>query len=94
MRPWLFILLTIVPGVIGIILFGTWTFIEYAELKHAYALFDQAWHAGDFNNSMITVANQNSLRIDVFADGVWTLLSALLAAIGFHGLYVNSSKVK
>jgi hypothetical protein len=25
-------------------------------------------------------------RINVFADGVWTLLSAILAAIGIHGI--------
>ncbi len=31
-------------------------------------------------------AQQMIHRINVFADGVWTLLSAILAAIGIHGI--------
>jgi hypothetical protein len=60
-------------------------------LQKAYTNFARA--AGTSSNmSALSVAEarQNLHRINLFADVVWALLNAIIAAIGIHGLCVNS----
>ncbi|HVF84450.1 MAG TPA: hypothetical protein VM821_00600 [Abditibacteriaceae bacterium] len=42
----------------------------------------------------VAEANQNIHRVNLFADVVWALLGAILAAIGLHGLCANVQQSK
>ena len=40
----------------------------------------------------VAEARQNIHRINVFADVVWALLGAIVAAIGIHGLCISHQR--
>lgn len=90
MRTMLLVLLLVVPGVLGVIVFGLFAISDYMALQRAYAGFaDAATHAS-LSAIVAADAMQNIHRINVFAEGVWALLSAIYAAIGLHGLCVRA----
>ena len=92
MRP-LLITFLIVPGVCGCIFCFYFALRDWRALQSAYAHYQfVATHSTDFNAIFVAEANQNIHRINIFADVVWALMAAILAAIGLHGLCVVNSK--
>jgi hypothetical protein len=83
----------VAPGICGIAVFGFYALVDWKELQTAYAHFTSVAQT-ERNLSVLFVAEaqQNIHRINLFADGVWCLLSALLTAIGLHGLAVTAEK--
>ena len=81
-------LVLVLPGVLGFVIFGVYAVIDYAALMQAYGEFARAARGGDSTAIFVANASQNIHRINVFAEGVWSLLSALIAAVGIHGLCV------
>lgn len=80
--------LFIALGVAGVLLFGYYTFVDFALLRGAYAHLLKLTPASSTQAILLAEARQNAHRINVFADGTWTLLSAILAALGLNGLAV------
>ncbi len=82
-------------GTIGVIVFGYYALIDWDTLQKAYANFaDVAQGQPDLSKLFAAEAQQNIHRINLFADGVWTLQSAILAAIGLHGICTTSKKMR
>jgi hypothetical protein len=93
MRTVVLILLLVVPGVIGFLVFGIFAAIDYVALQSAYASFTRVAQNLPSTSALIAAeAVQNIHRINVFAEGVWALLCAIYAAIGLHGLCVNRER--
>jgi hypothetical protein len=82
---WLLIIITI-GGIAGVLFFAYWTFIDFAHLQKAYAQFARLTPQSSVQTILLAEARQNIHRINVFADGTWTMMCALIAAIGVHGL--------
>lgn len=83
-----FCLLLIVPGIIGMGLFGRLALTEYHELIGAYDRLEALTRTADPTLESVIVANaiQHGHRLNVFAAGTWALLSAIVACLGLHGL--------
>ena len=79
--------LVFIVGALGAAIFGWYAVQDFAALRVAYARFERlaSTHAS-YNALFVAEAMQNAHRINLFADGVWSLLAAILAAIGLHGL--------
>ena len=74
-------------GVFEVFFFGYYTRHDYILLQRAYATLENLIaRDADMKTIFIAEARQNVYRINVFADGTWTMLSAILAAIGLGGL--------
>ena len=73
-------------GVAGVLLFGYYTFVDFALLRGAYAHLLKLTPASSVQAILLAEAQQNAHRINVFADGTWTLLSAILIGVGLNGL--------
>jgi hypothetical protein len=84
------IIYLIFPGIIGFIVFGIYGIIDFLTLQNAYMQFENAVRSGNLTAITIAAAKQNIHRINLFAEGVWSLLSAIIAAIGIHGTVVKS----
>ena len=90
MRQLLLLLLTVVPGVAGLAIFGHFAWKDWANLQIAYREYARVIaNSSDISVLFVAEAQQNIHRINLFADGVWTLLSDILAAIGIHGLCIS-----
>lgn len=86
-REWALLLYAVLPGLLGIAVFGYYALVDWEALMRTYARYEQVVRShGDLRAVFIAEADQNIHRINLFADGVWTLLSAIPAAIGLHGL--------
>lgn len=89
---WLLLLLTVLPGMLGIAVFGYYALVDWAALQTAYTHYRQVISSTvELREVFIAQSQQNIHRINLFADGVWTLLSAILAAIGLHGICQSRS---
>lgn len=87
MRSTLLLLFTIIPGVVGMAIFGFFALVDWDALQRTYNLFSDRLQASASLEVLFTAnAQQNIHRINLFAEGVWFLLSAILAAIGLHGI--------
>lgn len=85
------LLATIVPGTLGVIVFGYYALVDWDALQAAYVNFSEVvQRSAGMEAIVVAEAQQNIHRINLFADGVWTLLSAILAAIGWLGVYIGS----
>lgn len=74
-------------GVAAAVVFIYYAFIDWALLDQAYLDFANAAQSSAELTTLFTAeAEQNIHRINVFAEGVWALQSAMLAAIGLHGI--------
>jgi hypothetical protein len=79
-------LLIIVPGIAGIIIFGHFAIEDWGQLQEVYSIYKKiVATSSDLPTLFKANASQMIQRINLFADGTWTLLSAILAGIGFHG---------
>jgi mannose-1-phosphate guanylyltransferase len=93
MRLAILLLLTVVPGIAGVVGFGYGALQDWDQLQIDYKAYQQvAQSSVDLAVLMKAEAAQNIHRINLFADGVWVLLSAILGAIGLHGFYVGSKR--
>ncbi|HEY9736434.1 MAG TPA: hypothetical protein V6D06_09130 [Trichocoleus sp.] len=87
MRTTLLLLLVIAPAIAGITVFGRAALTDWDSLQQAYQRFELTIQTSDdLTQIFIAESLQSIHRINLFADGVWTLLSAILGAIGLHGL--------
>jgi hypothetical protein len=82
----LVLFLTVLPGFLGACIFGYAALIDWAALKAAYAHYELIVGKSDLQALFIAESQQNIYRINLFADGVWTLLSSILGAIGLVGI--------
>jgi hypothetical protein len=80
-------ILLIVPGVLGAVVFGFYALIDWAALEDAYQQYEAVQQSADINILFIRATQQNIHRINVFAEGVWFLLSVIIAGIGLHGFF-------
>ncbi|HEY3330457.1 MAG TPA: hypothetical protein VGK19_10580 [Capsulimonadaceae bacterium] len=81
--------LAVVPGVIGVAVFGYYALVDWQALKVAYQHYSIIEASGGTMRALFAAeSRQNIHRINLLADGTWTLLSAILAAIGLHGLSI------
>ncbi len=95
MRHIILPLFTIVPGVAGLLIFGYFAWIDWDALQLAYQYFlEVAQSSPSLEKLFAAEAAQNIHRINLFAEGVWALLSAILASIGLHGLHISSPRKK
>ncbi|WP_254923683.1 hypothetical protein [Pseudanabaena sp. SR411] len=87
MRYLLMAIFTILPGVLGVLIFGYHALADWNGLQQAYIPFAKAVQSkSSLETLFVTEAMQNIQRINLFADGVWTLLSMIIASIGIHGI--------
>ncbi|QUY40701.1 MULTISPECIES: hypothetical protein [Acaryochloris] len=90
MRNFLF-LIVIIPGVAGVIVFGNSALTDWEQLRIDYRAYEDVIRSTDDLSMLFKAeAAQNIQRINLFADGVWALLSSILAAIGLHGWLSHS----
>lgn len=91
LRQWLLFLLLVAPGVGGFLFCMHYALLDWAELQKAYAHFARVTSSSsEMSVLFVAEAKQNIHRINLFADVVWALMGALIAAIGIHGLCVNN----
>ena len=94
-RALLLVILLVLPGIVGSAIFGYFALIDWDALQKAYFQFDTiAQSNANFPAIFVAEARQNIHRMNLFAEGVWMLLSTILAAIGIHGLCTTSRKRK
>lgn len=93
MRLGLLFLLTLIPGIAGVAIFGYYALIDWGQLDLAFVAYQKVLqNSTELSAIFKAEAAQNIHRINVFADGVWTLLSAILGAIGIHAWYVGAKR--
>ena len=81
------VLLLIAPGILVLVVCGYFAIVDWGQLQVDYGHYrDAVARGGDMRNLFIAHSGQNIHRINLFADGVWALLGAILAGIGLHGL--------
>jgi hypothetical protein len=91
-RQWVLFLVLVAPGVFCFGFCMYYALQDWAELQRTYANFrNVSARSNTMSELFVAEARQNIHRINVFADVVWALLGAILAAIGIHGLCVNYS---
>lgn len=84
---WVLLLLVVAPGLISVTIFFYYALFDWAALQAAYAHYAQVSSStADLRAVFIAESQQNIHRINLFAEGVWALLAAILAAIGVHGI--------
>lgn len=88
----LLLVFTVIPGLLGVVIFGVYALVDWAALRQAYAAFEQGRNSADLATLFRLNAQQNIHRINLLAEGVWVLLSAILSAIGLHGLLARSRR--
>ena len=64
-----------------------YSLVDWVLLRRAYAAFSISQN-GDLKAVILADARQNIHRINVFADVVWALLSAILSVISATGLAI------
>jgi len=87
--------LLVLPGLVGRVILGFYILVDWAALDQA----DRAWESAvqpsaDLNTLLARAIRQHIHRINVFAEGVWFLLSAMVAAIGLHGLAIAPRSIR
>jgi len=89
LRQWLLFLLLVAPGMLCFAVCMYYALRDWAELQRAYTHFARiANTSSDMRTLFVAESKQNIHHINLFADGVWALLGAGIAAIGIHGLCV------
>ncbi|MBE9137884.1 hypothetical protein IQ254_11890 [Nodosilinea sp. LEGE 07088] len=86
-RKLLLIVCAIVPGMAGVAVFGYYALVDWGALQLAYQNYEAVINQNSGLEAIFVAhGSQNIHRINLFAEGTWTLLSALLAIVGIHGL--------
>lgn len=93
LRQCLLFLLLVIPGVFCFLVCMYYALLDWDALQRAYVNFERiAGTSTDMSTLFVAEAKQNIHRINLFADVVWALLGAVVAAIGIHGLCVTSPR--
>ena len=93
MKLGLLFLLTLIPGIAGVAVFGYYALQDWDQLITDYAAYQKVVQSStDLSTIFKADSAQNIHRINLFADGVWTLLSAILSAIGIHAWYLGPKR--
>lgn len=93
LRQWFLFLLLVVPGVLCFLVCMYYALQDWAALQKTYANFERVVGTSNDMSTLFVAATKQSIhRINLFADGVWALLGAIIAAIGIHGLCVIRQK--
>ena len=91
LRQSLLFILLVAPGVFCFVVCMYYALQDWAALQKAYTNFARlAGSSSDMSTLFVAEAEQNIHRINLFADVVWALLGAIIAAIGIHGVCVNN----
>jgi hypothetical protein len=87
MRHVALVVLVILPGLLAVIASGYYLTVDWPALQASRGRCDQAVtrHA-DTSELFAAHAKEEAHRFNVFAEGVWLLLGAILAGVGIHGL--------
>ena len=86
------VLLLILPGVATMTMSGYFALVDWDQLQTDYDHFREVSASdADLREVFVAWASQDIHRTNLFADGVWFLLGALLMGLGVHGLCVNRS---
>lgn len=81
------LVLTVIPGLTGVFVFGYFALQDWDQLQRDYDYFTALIEQSSTLEALfVAEAQQNVHRINLMADGIWTLLSAILSAIGLHGI--------
>ncbi len=81
------LVLVVIPGLTGVFVFGYFALQDWDQLQRDYGYFSAlVEQPASLEALFVAEAQQNVQRINLMADGIWTLLSAILAAIGLHGI--------
>ncbi len=81
------LVLTVIPGLTGVFVFGYFALQDWDQLQREYRYFTALIEQSSTLEALfVAEAQQNVQRINLMADGIWTLLSAILSAIGLHGI--------
>jgi len=87
--------LLVLLGLVGFIVFVHYALIDWDSLQQAYQHFASVVSTKpNLETLFVAEAQQNIHRINLFADGTWTLLSAIIVSIGVHGLALIANKYK
>lgn len=79
-------LLLLLPGLAAVAAFGGIALLDWRQLQLDYRHYQTVAASGaDLRTLFAAWAAQDIHRTNLFADGVWTLLGALLAGLGVHG---------
>ena len=82
-------------GSIGVAVFSYYALIDWNALQQTYVNFSNiAQNSPNVTTLLAAEAQQNIHRINLFAEGVWTLQSAIFTAIGLHGIVTFSQNRK
>jgi hypothetical protein len=80
------LLFTTLPGMTGVAVFSFFALQDWNQLRHDYSYFIALIERSAALEALfVAEAQQNVHRVNLMADGVWALLSAILVAIGLHG---------
>lgn len=91
LRQSLLFFLLVAPGTFCFVFCMYYALQDWAALQKAYTDFARlAATSNSMSTLFVAEARQNIHRINLFADVVWALLGAIIAAIGIHGLCANS----
>ena len=90
LRQFLLLILLVLPGVFCFVFCIYYALQDWAALQKAMANFARvAGNSHDVSVLFVAEAKQNIHRVNIFAEIVWALLGAIVAAIGIHGLCVG-----
>ena len=95
MRYLLLVILLIFPSLVGVTIFGYYALIDWDTLQKAYSHFvNVTKSSANLETLFVAEAQQNIHRINLFADGVWAMLSVIIGAIGLHCICTIPKKSK
>lgn len=82
----LLLVTAILPGCGIAAVAGYYALVDWNALQSAYGAFEHAAanHA-EIRDLIVAEARQNIHRVNLFADGVWTLLGLILLTLGVIG---------
>jgi hypothetical protein len=89
------IILTLITfiGLVGVVIFGYNSLIDWNALQLAYKNFiDVSQSSPELTTLFVAQTQQQIHRINLFAEGVWTLQSAILSGIGIHGICTSPKR--
>jgi len=95
MRWCALVLLLVAPGLTIMVGCGYYLLVDLGALQTSYHhLENLVAQNAELRQLFIADAQQNAHRTNMFAEGVWFLLGALLAGLGVHGLCVMPRREK
>lgn len=93
-RRVILLLFLVVPGIMVTAISIHFALLDWSQLQTAYNEFHkQVMIGAGMRDLFVAEAAQNIHRLNLFAEGVWALLGAILAGIGIYGLCLLPAKL-